>query len=287
MKKSYISKVCIICVICMIAFMAFGIPSQATDDNIPTPVKTDIPIYMNGIKISNGLLINETSYIPLRAFVNSLGYPTNIAWDSETKTVTVTGEDLELTTVLGSKNITVNGRCFYAPDTISQVDNSIIIPVRLMSDIFNVTVEWDEESTSVNLDTTYLQMPEGASTYYDTEDLKWLSHLIYSEAGNQPLEGKIGVGNVVLNRVEDSTCPDTVYDVIFDNRFGVQFSVTESSIIYEEPNDESLAAAKMCLEGFNIVDDSIYFVNPDIGASSWFTNTRVFVSSIGEHDFYA
>ena len=96
-----------------------------------------------------------------------------------------------------------------------------------------------------------------------------------------------GVGNVVLNRVANPTCPDTVYDVIFDDRYGVQFSVTETGAIFMEPTEEAVLAAKMCLEGYNPVGDSLFFVNPVIGASSWFSSTRTYVASIGEHDFYA
>jgi N-acetylmuramoyl-L-alanine amidase len=95
------------------------------------------------------------------------------------------------------------------------------------------------------------------------------------------------VGNVVLNRVADESCPDTIYDVIFDNKYGVQFSVTTNGTIYMDPSEESIIAAKICLEGYSVVGDSIYFVNPDIGVSSWFVNTRTFVKSIGDHDFYA
>lgn len=45
--------------------------------------------------------------------------------------------------------------------------------------------------------------------------------------------------------------------------------------------------AKLCLEGYDIVGGSLYFVNPDIGVSSWFRQTRTYVTSIGDHDFYA
>src|SRR5699024_8602041 len=108
------------------------------------------------------------------------------------------------------------------------------------------------------------------------DDLYWLSRLINAEAGNQPLEGKIGVGNVVLNRVADPTCPDTIYDVIFDARYGVQFSVTETGAIYLEPNEESVIAAKICLEGYNVVEDSLFFLNPQISSKTWFEKNFTF-----------
>ena len=54
-----------------------------------------------------------------------------------------------------------------------------------------------------------------------------------------------------------------------------------------EPPEECVIAAKLCLEGYDIVGGSLYFVNPDIGVSGWFRQTRTYVTSIGDHDFYA
>ena len=45
--------------------------------------------------------------------------------------------------------------------------------------------------------------------------------------------------------------------------------------------------AKLALEGYNTAGESLYFVNPDIGAGSWFASNLTYVTSIGDHDFYA
>ena len=124
-------------------------------------------------------------------------------------------------------------------------------------------------------------------TFYNEQDVYWLSRIIYAESGNQPLAGQIGVGNVVLNRVDNSRFPDTVYEVIFDRTYGVQFSPVESGSIYAEPDEEAVVAAKLALEGYNTAGESLYFVNPDIGAGSWFASNLTYVTSIGDHDFYA
>ena len=97
----------------------------------------------------------------------------------------------------------------------------------------------------------------------------------------------MGVGNVVINRVNDPSCPDTVHDVIFDTRYGIQFSPVETGGIYAEPNEQSVIAAKLCLEGYNVAGDSLYFVNPETGSTAWFRETKTFVVTLGDHDFYA
>ena len=42
---------------------------------------------------------------------------------------------------------------------------------------------------------------------------------IYFESGNQPLAGKVAVGQVVLNRLEHSNYPDTMCDVIYQAKW--------------------------------------------------------------------
>ena len=96
----------------------------------------------------------------------------------------------------------------------------------------------------------------------------------------------MGVGNVVLNRVRDSSglFPNSIHGVIFQEN---QFSVVDSGSIYMEPKPHCVVAAKLCLEGYNTVEDCLFFINPSICSSYWFDTYRVFYASIGDHDFYA
>lgn len=286
--KNLKSNISIICVICLLVCAVSGFAAAyAEDAPAEEPVYTQVPMYINGIKVADGTKVGEITYTPLRDFVDFMGEQTNIAWDETTSTVKITGEGLDLSATVGNQYITVNERCFYVPEGVLIIDGAVSVPVREISKVFSVPIEWDEESSSVSICADEPVIIEGGPDYYNKDDLYWLARLINAESGNQPMDGKLGVGNVVMNRVKDPTCPDSIYGVIFDKRYGVQFSVTETGGIYAEPNEESIIAAKLCLEGYSIVDNSIYFVNPDIGVSSWFTQTRVFVASIGDHDFYA
>ncbi len=60
------------------------------------------------------------------------------------------------------------------------------------------------------------------------KDLRLLSCLVYTEAGNQNYEGMLAVANVVLNRVKSDTYwhVKTVEEVIYDRKWSVQFGVT-------------------------------------------------------------
>lgn len=275
----------IICVVCLFTLVLSGY--APAPDSVDLDNAELVPLYENGLRVSDGILLNGTTYVPLRSFSDAVGVEIEIAWDSETDTATVTGNGLDLSVTVGQQYMTANGRCLYIPMGVLIYNGSVIVPVRELAKVYGVEVEWHEESSSISLIAENAEFIKSADEFYNEDDLYWLSRIINSESGNQPMDGKIGVGNVVLNRVEDPTCPDTIYNVIFDRKYGVQFSVTTNGTIYNTPNDESVVAAKLCLEGYEIVEDAIYFVNPDIGVSSWFVNTRVFVASIGDHDFYA
>jgi hypothetical protein len=55
---------------------------------------------------------------------------------------------------------------------------------------------------------------ETVFTIPELTDVEWLERIIAGEARGEPLEGKIAVGNVVLNRVRDRRWPGTIKGVI-------------------------------------------------------------------------
>ena len=261
-----------------------SVPEDASDD-VTVLSYTEIPVYIDGESAGTAMKIGDVTCVPVTGFFEAVGFDVEAQWDQDTGVAVYNGDGLELTVYAYEKYLVANDRCFYG-EYICNVNGSLIAPVRELARCLGLEVEWDETNWTVNIKGEPLPLESG-STYYNQEDLYWLSRIIFAESGNQPLEGMIGVGNVVLNRVEDPTCPDTVYDVIFDDEYGVQFSVTETGTIFLEPSELAVRAAKMCLEGCNLVGDSLFFVNPTIGASNWFASTRTFVASIGDHDFYA
>ena len=121
---------------------------------------------------------------------------------------------------------------------------------------------------------------------YNENDLYWLSRIISAEARGESLEGQIAVGNVVLNRVRHASYPSTIYGVIFDRKHGTQFSPVSMGTIYRTPSESSVIAAKICLEGYSISDEILFFMNPRIATSNWISKNRPFAFRIGNHDFY-
>jgi N-acetylmuramoyl-L-alanine amidase len=144
-------------------------------------------------------------------------------------------------------------------------------------------VKINDSSSSISISYQSRGVIPTASDVYNPNDLYWLSRVIFAESGTQPFEGMIGVGNVVLNRVESIRFPDSVYDVIFQKN---QFSVVDCGMIYREPDERSIIAAKLCLEGADSAGESLYFINPALCNGSWFRNNLTFTERIGEHDFF-
>ena len=227
------------------------------------------------------------TYVSIRALSYSLVKDIDIYWDQDTVTAYLTSQGLEITATAGEYYIEANNRYLYIPYSVINLNGTLLVPVRELAKVFNLSVSWDTAEDAVHLGTENLTFIENGDTFYADKDVYWLSRVINAEANNQPMSGKIGVGNVVLNRVADPSCPDTVYDVIFDRRYGVQFSVITNGTIYKEPSESSIIAAKMCFEGYETVGDSLYFLNPEISSNSWFERTRTYVTTLGDHAFYA
>lgn len=125
-----------------------------------------------------------------------------------------------------------------------------------------------------------------ASNNYYT-NLYWLSRIINAEAGAEPYEGKVAVGNVILNRVWSGLFPNTVKGVIFEYYHGIpQFSPVAEGTIYNAPSEESVQAAKDAMNGVRPVGSSTYFFNPDKSAGTWIVENKTYVKRIGNHVFY-
>lgn len=112
-------------------------------------------------------------------------------------------------------------------------------------------------------------------SYSGTEsDLELLATIIYCEAGNQSHEGKVAVGNVVINRVNSGSFPNTFEAVIRAPR---QFSPVGSGkfdrVLGSGRVPESCyQAAQDAMDGVSYVGDCLYFKNPKIaGAHSGIT----------------
>lgn len=118
---------------------------------------------------------------------------------------------------------------------------------------------------------------------YNEDELYWLARIISAEAKGEPVEGQIAVGNVVLNRVEHDSFPDTIKEVIFQKN---QFSPVNNGSVYHEPTELALESAERVLRGERLVGrDVLYFYNASIVSRGSWVRSRETVTVIGNHTF--
>lgn len=224
---------------------------------------------------------NHTAYVSLRSVAACLG-DVDLSWSGGAARAEGTG--LSLTARPGALWLEANGRYFYAPGGVRAENGTTMVPAKALAAAMGAQAAWDGDTQTVVL-TSGEGVPNEPA--YTQEDLYWLSRIISAESQGEPLEGKLAVGTVVLNRVASEEFPDTIYDVIFDRKWGVQFTPVANGAIYWEPTEESVAAAKLVLDGARAAGNSLYFLNPDQTADRWAPNNRPYVTTIGCHWFYA
>ena len=229
----------------------------------------------------NATLLKDTNYVALRAASQLLSGGAEVSWGGGTATVKASG--VTLTASPGDCWVEVNGRCLYVRDGVKLLDGSVMVPVRTLAEAFGASVSWERETGAV---TVTPGTGAAASASYHAEDLYWLSRIISAESRGEPMQGKLAVGTVVLNRVASGEFPDTVKGVVFDSRWGGQFTPVSNGTVYLEPTAESVTAAKLCLEGARAAGESLYFLDPAKAGNFWIVNNRPYVTTIGCHSFY-
>lgn len=243
------------------------------------------PLIVDGTAVdaAGSCIYQNTTYVPLRTVTEALRPDAEVSWEDDHSVVCAPG--LDLTAQPGETYIEVNGRALYVPGGVRLEAGRTLVPVRVLASALDAQVDWDAATGTVSI-TGGSGAIAGAGSYYDAEELYWLSRIISAESQGEPLLGQIAVGNVILNRVASPEFPDSIYEVIFDSRWGGQFEPVRNQTIYNEPAASSVLAAKLCLEGASTAGDSLYFLAPALTDNHWTIEQRTFVATIGSHWFY-
>lgn len=117
-----------------------------------------------------------------------------------------------------------------------------------------------------------------SSISFAAGDIDLLAAIIECEAGGESYTGKVAVGNVVMNRVKSSVFPNTVLEVIYQNR---QFSPVGSGrfaiVLARGANETCYQAARDAMAGAAPVGNCLFFRTPIPGLTG---------IQIGGHIFY-
>lgn len=276
MRKHLLAlSLCLALFVCAVSPTAAAEEGEAQQPSVPQ-------IYIDGVLFENPYttVIDEVTYISLVNVTQTMRPQADIVWEDGGPKARAEG--LELSARPGDLYLYVNGRYLYIPDrvqTATAPDGTLctLVPVRTLAKALGASVTWDG---SVQISSEGDPLVPG-DEFYDPDAVFLLSHIIYNESGNQPLEGKIAVGNVLLNRVNHPSFPSTLYDVVYQPG---QFFPDRTGAMQKTPNEGSILAAKLCLEGAVIVPNAYWFNG--VGKTCWASQHKTCIVVIGGHAFY-
>lgn len=242
-------------------------------------------VTVNGRTISEpAMVMNGILYLPMRAFASVLGSP-KVNYNKTTKTATLEMPGLYLSATDGGFVTYVNDRPLFSfSPNVLMSNGKMYLPASTLTKALGVKIS-SQDNSSVFVSGSYTPLPH-ASKFYREDEVFWLARIITAESGGESLLGQIAVGDVILNRVKSNLYPNTIYGVIFDRKYGVQFSPVLDGRIYNTPTYTATLAAKICLEGTSLSDDAMFFLNPRVAQSNWIVKSREYAYTIGGHDFY-
>ena len=108
-----------------------------------------------------------------------------------------------------------------------------------------------------------------------------MASLIFCEAGNQPYEGQVAVGAVVMNRIKSSSFPNTLSGVVYQSG---AFDAVKDGQVNLTPNDTARKAAQDAMNGWDPSYGAIYYFNPSTATNKWIWS-RPMTVTIGKHRF--
>lgn len=120
-----------------------------------------------------------------------------------------------------------------------------------------------------------------SSSSSSSADLNLLTRIVYAEARGEVYAGQVAIAAVVLNRVRNSSFPNSIAGVIYQPG---AFTAVSDGQINLTPDSTARKAAQDALNGWDPTYGSIYYFNPNTATSSWIWS-RPYVITIGKHRF--
>lgn len=232
------------------------------------------------------LLSSEKAVMEAKVTVSSLNVRTDSNMDAQIIGSVHNGDRVEIVNVQenGWAEVTYNDSTAYINTNYADVGISLQTGDTIDAYIEKVAeqkkakvAQAEENAAEAGLEVTVTEeyVPQDAS------DLEMLATIIYCEAGNQSHEGKVAVGNVVLNRVGSDKFPNDIDSVLrADRQFSPVGSGKYDRMLGSGRIPQSCYdAAQEAMDGISYVGGCLYFKNPNIaGAHSGIT--------IGDHVFW-
>ena len=119
-----------------------------------------------------------------------------------------------------------------------------------------------------------------SSSSYNS-NLNLLSRVIYGEARGEPYTGQVAVGAVVMNRIKNSSFPNTLSGVVYQSG---AFDAVKDGQVNLTPDSTARKAAQDAMNGWDPSYGAIYYFNPSTATNNWIWS-RPMTVTIGKHRF--
>jgi len=266
---------CVSCLLlCLLLLTASAVPVRAEEAG--TESLAAVEVYVDDTLVTNAFAQEADGIVYASVFFVSAALRPDMAAYTSDGAILIKTEDLEFSAYRGSSYVIANGRYLYLPSGVREEETfkELLVPIEILAKVFGSPVERNEGAYYLHSGGEVIVSGE---EFYNAETVDLLGRVIRNESGNQPLAGQIAVGNVLLNRVSSPIFPDNLYDVVHQPG---QFPGTTR----EPPDEDSLIAAKLCLEGAVTVKDAYWFCA--VGRACWASRNKTLVATIGNHAFY-
>lgn len=269
-----------------IAAISFAMTASAAEvkfDGYNVPIDVDV----NGNYLDNGgkgfLDSDGITYIPVRFASNALG--AEVSWDQSKCQATVKKGSKTLVFDPATNSCYVNGKWNSAAQ--KHIGGVLYVNANFLFPALGAQVGWDSYRYEVKVTVPNYYVPtQYLETYYTPDDLYWLSKITTCEAGNVTFQGKVMVVNVILNRRASSYFPNTIKEVIYDRKFGIQFPPAHNGNLDKaKPTTHTILACKAALNGLVLAPDCLYF-NYASNKTGWVAKNRELYKVVGNQAFY-
>lgn len=214
-------------------FLSAFLAAAAMFSSVAAVHADDITIVVNGAVLQTetpAVIVNDRTLVPLRAISEALGC--DVAWDSETRGITLTdGENLIFTWIgrdhaFKTSAVALEGSVVMeAPPEI--MNDFTMVPLRAISEMFGAEVGWDGNTRTVTVNHTAASgvqsgLAEMFKTYEQVFDLRYTQYSNYVDGTGNNLTAEIQLedGGIIDIELYPDIAPETVNNFVSLARAG-------------------------------------------------------------------
>lgn len=255
----------LVAAIVLTAVVAAGFPGT-----IRAADQAGVAVELNGEALTldpPAFVFEGRTYVPLRGLFERLG--ATVAYEPGTRQITITRGAHTIVLPMDSREAVVNGGVHALDEPPLVVNDRTYIPARFVAEALGDRVDWLSHRSTLSIWSVFAYGTDAAGdgepesrtpvVAYTEQELNLLTRLINAEAYDEPYEGMVAVGAVVVNRVLSPRWPSTIYDVIMQPG---QFAPVWNGHIDRPVRPEARLAALDALHGVDPSNGAIFFYNP-------------------------